>query len=173
MSDPTGRLAPQFPSRREVISMVNAIPDNYPRVIAHLTVRGAEEAIAYYREVFGLSQRGDVFWMPDGTVAHAELARGDSLVMIADENPDFGNHSPQKMGGTPVTMMVYVEDVDATVDKAVAKGATLGQPVKDEFYGDRVGMVTDPFGHVWHVASHIEDVSDEEMARRVAEMFGG
>lgn len=153
--------------------MPKAIPDNYPRVSASLTVKGGAEAIDFYKGVFGATQRGDVFAMPDGSVAHAELEIGDSLIMIADENPDFGNKGPHTVGGTPVTLMVYVEDVDATVERAVAKGAKLATEVKDEFWGDRVGMITDPFGHSWHVTSHVEDVSEDEMAKRVSEMFGG
>lgn len=152
--------------------MPNPIPDNYPRMMPHLTVDGAADAMDFYMDVFGATQRGDRFTMPDGTIAHAELQVGDSVIMLADENKEFGNTSPKSLGGTCVTLMVYVEDVDGTVDKAVSRGATLGQPVKDEFYGDRVGMITDPFGHVWHVASHVEDVSDEEMAKRVGDMFG-
>lgn len=152
--------------------MPNPIPDNYPRMMPHLTVQGAADAMDFYMDVFGATQRGDRFTMPDGSIAHAELQVGDSVIMLADENKEFGNTSPTSLGGTCVTLMVYVEDVDATVDKAVSRGATLGQPVKDEFYGDRVGMITDPFGHVWHVASHVEDVSDEEMAKRVGDMFG-
>lgn len=153
--------------------MINAIPDNYPRMAPHMTVRGAAKAIDFYTEVFGATKRGDVFSLPDGSVAHAELQFGDSVLMLADENPEFGNKSPESLGGTPVTLMYYVEDVDATVELAVSKGATLAGAVKDEFYGDRVGMITDPFGHVWHVASHVEDVTDEEMTKRVQEMFGG
>ncbi|WP_034270176.1 VOC family protein [Haloechinothrix halophila] len=153
--------------------MPKPIPDNYPRMMPHVTVQGAAKAIEFYTEVFGATQRGDVFTMPDGSVAHAELQIGDSVLMLADENPEFGNTSPKTVGGTPVTMMIYVEDVDATVEKAVSEGATLAGPVSDEFYGDRVGRVTDPFGHMWHVASHIEDVSDEEMAKRASDMLGG
>lgn len=153
--------------------MPSPIPENYPRVSAYLTVRGAAEAVDFYTEVFGAKQRGDRFTMPDGKVAHCELQIGDSVVMLADENPEFGNKSPVSIGGTPVTLMIYVEDVDATVEAATAKGATLVSAVKDEFYGDRIGVIADPFGHQWHIASHIEDVSEEEMARRVSEMFGG
>lgn len=153
--------------------MPKAIPDNYPRVSAGLTVNGGAEAISFYQEIFGAAQRGDAFTMPDGSVAHAELEIGDSLITIADENPDFGNKSPITVGGTPVTLMIYVEDVDATVEGAIAKGAKLVTEVKNEFYGDRVGLITDPFGHSWYVASHIEDVSEDEMARRMSEMFGG
>ncbi|GAA5127252.1 VOC family protein [Haloechinothrix salitolerans] len=153
--------------------MPNPIPDNYPRMMPHLTVRGAADAMDFYIDVFGATQRGDRFTMPDGSIAHAELQLGDSVIMLADENPEFGNTSPASLGGTAVTLMVYVSDVDATVAKAVSKGATQGGPIKDEFYGDRVGMVTDPFGHVWHIASHIEDVSEDEMAKRMSDMFSG
>lgn len=151
--------------------MPNPIPDNYPRTMPHLTVQGAAEAMDFYADVFGATQRGDRFTMPDGSIAHAELQLGDSVIMLADENKEFGNISPKTLGGTAVTLMVYVEDVDATVDKAVSKGATLTRPVSDEFYGDRVGNITDPFGHVWHVASHVEDVSEAEMAKRMSDMF--
>ncbi|MDV6011709.1 VOC family protein [Haloechinothrix sp. LS1_15] len=151
--------------------MVAAIPENYPRVSPHLTVDGATEAIAYYSEVFGATQRGDLFTMPDGSVGHAELQIGDSVIMLADENPQFGNKGPRTVGGTPVTIMIYVADADATVELAQRKGATVDQPVSDQFYGDRVGVVTDPFGHIWHIATHVEDVTSEEMARRSAEMF--
>lgn len=153
--------------------MPKPIPDNYPRVSAGLTVKGAAAAIDFYTEVFGATQRGDRFTMPDGSVAHAELEIGDSMIMLSDENPEFSNKSPETIGGSPVTVVIYVEDVDATVKEAVAHGATIASEVKDEFYGDRVGMVVDPFGHSWHVASHIEDVSEEEMAKRMSEMFSG
>lgn len=153
--------------------MPKAIPDNYPRVSAGLTVKGAAAAIDFYTEVFGATQRGDRFTMPDGSVAHAELQIGDSVIMLGDESPEFGNKGPEAVGGTPVTLMIYVEDVDATVKEAAARGATIADEVKDEFYGDRVGRIIDPFGHSWHVASHVEDVSEEEMARRMAEMFSG
>ncbi len=151
--------------------MPNPIPENYPRMMPYLTVQGAADAMDFYADVFGATQRGDRFTMPDGSIAHAELQLGDSVIMLADENKEFGNISPKSLGGTAVTLMVYVEDVDATVEKAVSKGATLTRPASDEFYGDRVGNITDPFGHVWHVASHIEDVSEKEMAKRVSDMF--
>ncbi|SNR76115.1 PhnB protein [Haloechinothrix alba] len=152
--------------------MPKPIPDNYPRVIPHLSVNGAAEAITFYSEVFGATERGERFTTPDGSIAHAELQVGDAVIMLADEDPEFGNRGPHAFGGTPVTIMLYVEDVDATVQRAVQNGATLEQPVTDEFYGDRVGRVTDPFGYAWHVATHVEDVSDEEMAQRAAALFG-
>lgn len=154
--------------------MVNPIPENYPRVSPYLSVQGGKDAIAFYSEVFGATLRGDeAMTAPDGSIAHAELEIGGSLIMLADENPEFGNKSPKTVGGTPVTMMIYVEDVDATVKLAVEKGSTVVQEPKDEFYGDRIGLITDPFGHAWHIGSHVEDVSDEEMKKRAAELFGG
>lgn len=151
--------------------MVNPIPDGYPRVIPYLSVRGADAAIRFYSEVFGATERMRLN-APDGSVAHAEIEVGDALIMVADENLEWGNKSPATLGGSPVTIAIYSEDVDATVRRAEENGATVVSQVKDEFYGDRVGMITDPFGHSWHIATHIEDVSPEEMERRAAEMFG-
>lgn len=153
--------------------MPKAIPDDHPRVKPGLTVQGAADAIDFYTEVFGAEEVEDRFTLPDGTVAHAELKIGDSVIMLGEENPEFGNKSPKTIGGTPVSLMVYVEDVDETVKRAVERGATQLGDVTDEFYGDRVGRITDPFGHEWHVATHVEDVSDEEMHRRAADLFGG
>lgn len=152
--------------------MVNAIPDNYPRISPYLTVKGASDAIDFYAAVFGATERGRLA-APDGSIAHAELAIGDSVLMLADENADWGNKAPGAFGGSPVTVAVYVQDVDATVTQAAALGATVPMEPKDEFYGDRVAMVVDPFGHSWHVATHIEDVSMEEMGKRAAAMFAG
>lgn len=152
--------------------MPKAIPDDHPRVKPGLTVQGAADAIDFYTEVFGAEEIEDRFTLPDGSVAHAEVKIGDSVIMLGDENPEFGNKSPKTVGGTPVTLMVYVEDVDETVKRAVERGATQLGDVTDEFYGDRVGRITDPFGHEWHVATHVEDVSEEEMHRRAADLFG-
>lgn len=152
--------------------MVQAIPDGYPRVSPYLAVAGAAKAIDFYREVFDAEER---FRMdaPDGKIGHAEIAIGNSVIMLSDENPEWGNKSPQTLGGSPVTISVYVEDVDATFKTAIAAGATELRPVEDQFYGDRAGSFADPFGHLWHVASHIEDVSPEEMERRAAAAMGG
>ena len=109
---------------------------------------------------------------PDGKVGHAELEIGDSVVMLCDEFPEMGARSPRSVGGTPVTLMVYVEDVDRVFDVAVAAGATALRPVEDQFYGDRIGSFEDPFGHHWHVATHVEDVSPEEMSKRMADAGG-
>jgi len=152
--------------------MVQPIPDNYPRVSPYLRVDGGAAAIDFYTSVFGFTERGRMPG-PDGRLGHAELELGDSLVMLADEFPEMGQVGPQKIGGSPVTISIYVEDVDAVVAKAVDAGATVVAPAGDQFYGDRLGVVQDPFGHVWSVASHIEDVSPEEMERRAAETMGG
>jgi PhnB protein len=151
---------------------VKPIPDGYPRVSAYLIIDGASDAIDFYTDVFGASERmrmGD----PSGKVGHAELAIGDSVVMLADEYPEMDAVGPKTVGGTPVTMSVYVEDVDATFDRAVKAGAKALRPVENQFYGDRSGQFLDPFGHKWSVASHIEDVPPDEMAKRAAEAMGG
>jgi PhnB protein len=151
---------------------VKPIPDTYPQVTAYLCIDGAAEAIDFYSEVLGASQRGDRMIAPDGKIGHAELAIGDSLIMLSDEFPEEGVKSPMSLGGSPITMSVYVEDVDAVFARAVAVGGTETQPLKDQFYGDRSGQFEDPFGHRWSVATHVEDVSPEEMQRRAREAMG-
>lgn len=151
---------------------VKPIPDGYPRVSPSLAIDGAGDAIEFYKDVFGATERLRMGG-PDGRIGHAELQIGDSVVMLADEFPDFGSLGPKTVGGTPVTISVYVEDVDATFAKALELGATEFRPVEDQFYGDRSGTFDDPWGHRWYVATHVEDVSEEEMARRSAEMMGG
>jgi PhnB protein len=136
-------------------------------VTPYLIVDGADRAIEFYKQAFGAKERMR-FPMPGGKVGHAELEIGDSLVMLADEAPDMGYVGPKSAGGTPVSLMVYDVDVDARVAQAVAAGAVVTREVKDEFYGDRIGTVTDPFGHIWSIATHKEDVSAEEMQRRMA-----
>jgi PhnB protein len=150
---------------------VNPIPEGYPRLAPYLNIAGASDAIDFYCKILGATERMRMPG-PDGKIGHAELDLGGSVVMLADENPDFGNKSPQTLGGTPVSMMVYVEDVDATFEAAIGAGATEIQAVEDRFYGDRSGMFKDPWGHEWTVSSHIEDVSEEEMERRMAELPG-
>ncbi len=152
---------------------VKPIPDGYPRVTPYLHVDGAAEAIDFYCRVLGATQRGDSMTAPDGTVGHAELQLGDSIIMLADEHPDFGALGPKTVGGTPVTIHVYVEDVDAVFRAALDAGATELRPVTDEFYGDRLGQFEDPFGHHWSIATHVEDVSPEEMGKRAAEAMSG
>ena len=152
--------------------MVNPIPEDYPQVIPYLIVDGAEAAIAFYRDVFGATERMRLP-APGDRIGHAEIEIGSSVVMLADEFPEMDQVTPQRLGGTPVTIMVYVEDVDAVVARAVAAGATQRREVEDQFYGDRAGEFEDPFGHRWFVASHVEDVPEDEMARRAAEAMSG
>lgn len=152
--------------------MVNPIPSDYPRVIPYLSVNGADEAIAFYTKVFGAKERMRMD-APGGKIGHAEIQIGDAVVMLADEFPDMGAKSPKTVGGTPVTVMVYVEDVDACFGRALENGATETRKVEDQFYGDRGGQFQDPFGHQWYVASHVEDVPPEEMAKRAAAAMGG
>ena len=154
------------------MATVKSIPEGYPQVTPHLCVEGAAAAIDFYGEVFGASER---MRMPeaDGKIGHAELQFGDSVVMLSDEFPEMGIRGPKTIGGTPVTMSVYVEDVDGVFDRAVKAGAKALRPVEDQFYGDRSGQFEDPFGHRWSVATHVEDVSPEEMAKRAVEATGG
>jgi PhnB protein len=150
---------------------VNPIPDGYPQVMPYLTVDGASAAIDFYTTVFGAKERLRMP-APDGKVGHAELEIGDSVVMLADAFADMGNQTPAALGGTPVTVMVYVADVDAVFDRALKAGATEERKVENQFYGDRAGQFVDPFGHKWFVATHVEDVAPEEVAKRATAMGG-
>ena len=152
--------------------MVNPIPENYPRVIASLSVDGASAAIDFYADVVGATERMRMD-SPDGRVGHAELQIGDSVIMLADEYPEMDMVGPKKIGGTPVTLSVYVEDADAAMARALAGGATQLRPVEDQFYGDRSGMFEDPFGFRWGVATHVEDIPADELVRRGEAMMGG
>ena len=153
------------------MAKVNPIPADYPRVVPYLHIDGAAAAIDFYVKIFGAKERLRMDG-PDGKVGHAELGIGDSVVMLADEVPEMGIKGPKTVGGSPVGVHVYVEDVDATHNAALAAGATELRPLEDQFYGDRVGQFEDPFGHRWSVASHVEDVSPEEMEKRAAAMGG-
>jgi PhnB protein len=146
---------------------VKPIPDGYHAITPYLSVKGAADAIEFYKRAFGATE---VMRMakPDGRVGHAELQVGDARVMLADEFPEMDFRSPHSIGGTPVHLHLYVENVDAVVAQALAAGAKLVRPVQDQFYGDRLGTVADPFGHVWHVSTHKEDLSMEELRRRAA-----
>jgi PhnB protein len=151
---------------------VEPIPSNYPRVTPYLSIDGAADAIDFYQEVLGATVRGRMDG-PDGKVGHAELDIGDSVVMLSDAFPDMGAPTPKALGGSPVTLMVYLEDVDAAFARAIERGATEIAPVQDQFYGDRSGQFEDPFGHRWNVATHVEDVPAEEMDARAAQALGG
>ena len=146
---------------------VNPIPDGYPRVMAYLAIDGASDAIEFYKQIFGATERMRMDG-PDGKIGHAEVEIGDSVIMLSDIAPEMGHVDPKKLGGTAVTMTVYVEDVDATHTAALAAGATETQPLEDKFYGDRAGTFEDPWGHRWNVMTHKEDVSPEEMEKRMA-----
>jgi PhnB protein len=143
------------------------IPEGYHHVTPYLIIKGAAAAIDFYKKAFRAVEI-ERMRQPDGRIGHAELKFGDSVVMLADEFPEMDVVSPQALGNTPVGLLLYVEDVDATVKQAVGLGATIKKPVQDQFYGDRSGTIIDPFGHKWTVASHVEDVSPEEMNKRMA-----
>jgi PhnB protein len=150
---------------------VDPIPVGYPRVIPYLVVDGAADAIAFYVSVLGATERMRMPG-PDGRIGHAELEIGDSVVMLADASPQ-GGQSPREIGGSPVTVMVYMPDVDAAYAAAIEAGAQSLMEPKNQFYGDRAAAFTDPFGHRWHIASHVEDVSPEEMDKRIKQVMGG
>jgi PhnB protein len=145
------------------------IPDGYRTVTPYLIVSGAAKALEFYKKAFGAKERMRLA-SPDGKVGHAEIQIGDSVIMLADEFPQMGAKSPLTIGGTPVGICLYVEDVDARFKQAIAAGAKEERPVKDQFYGDRSGTLIDPFGHKWTLATHIEDVAPEEIGRRMASM---
>jgi PhnB protein len=146
---------------------VNPIPEEYRGATPYLSVKDAGRAIEFYKNAFGARE---VMRMaqPDGKIGHAEVRIGEAPIMLADEFPEMNFRSPQSIGGTPVNILIYVNDVDKLVDQAVAAGAKLLRPVADQFYGDRLGVLEDPFGHSWSFATHIEDVSPEEMNKRAA-----
>jgi PhnB protein len=146
---------------------VDPIPKGYPRLMAYLMIPGASKAIEFYTKVLGAKERMRMPG-PDGTIGHAELQFGDSVLMLADFFPGMGVGTPESLKGTTVSFMYYVKDVDAAFKRAVDGGAKPVFPPVDKFYGDRMGCVTDPFGHVWTLGTHIEDVPPKEMAKRAA-----
>jgi PhnB protein len=150
---------------------VKTIPDGFHTATPYLIITNAAKAIEFYQEVFGATELTRLT-TADGKVGHAEIMIGDSRLMLAEEFPAWDARSPQTIGGSPVFIMLYVEDVDAVVRRAVAAGAQLFKPVEDQFYGDRSGSITDPFGHKWTIATHKEDVSPEEIKRRASALFG-
>jgi PhnB protein len=160
---------PQLHSEGEKVmtKKISPIPEGYNSITPYLIVKGAAKAIDYYKEVFGATEllRMDG---PDGKVGHAELKIGESRIMLADENPAMGagHASATSIGASPVSLYLYIPDVDGVVERAVAAGAKLLKPVQDQFYGDRSGFIEDPFGHLWGVATHVEDVAPQEMEER-------
>ena len=145
------------------------IPDGYRAATPYLIVNGAVQAIEFYKKAFGAVETMRMGG-PNGKVMHAEIKIGDAPIMLADEFPEMGARSPQSIGGSPVFLLVYFEDVDAVTARAAEAGAKVLRPVQDQFYGDRSGTIADPFGHLWTLATHKEDVSKEEMERRMAGM---
>ena len=146
--------------------MTKPIPDGYHTVTPYLIIRGAAAAIDFYKKAFGATELFR-FASPDGKVGHAEIKIGNSPIMLADEHPEMGYKSPQTLGGSCVSVLLYVEAVDKVFNQAVAAGGTVKEAVQDKFYGDRSGTLADPYGHVWHIATHKEDVSSQEMERRL------
>ena len=148
------------------MTKVKAIPDGYHSVTPYLIIKGAADAIEFYKKAFGATE---LFRMDhQGKVGHAELKIGDSPIMLADESTEMGYKSPTTLGGSPVSIMIYVDDVDTIFKQAIGAGGKEQKAVQDQFYGDRSGTLKDPFGHVWHVATHVEDVSPQEMEKRMA-----
>lgn len=151
---------------------VSPIPEGYGTVTPYLTISGASDAIAFYKKAFGAEE---IMRMPgpDGSLMHAEIRIGGSVIMLHDENPQWPAKSPKSLGGSASTIMLYVPDCDAVIRASEQAGATVTMPAADQFYGDRCGNLTDPFGHKWSIATHIEDVFPEEIDRRVKAMFSG
>ena len=170
MGESSGSLAASS-IKEYAMSKVSPIPEGFNSVTPYLVIKGAAQAIEYYKKVFGATE---VFRMdgPDGSVGHAELQIGTSRIMLADEKPNMGegHASASTMGGSPVSLYLYIADVDKVVERAAAEGAKILKPVQDQFYGDRSGFIQDPFGHYWGVATHVEDVSPEELEERMKNM---
>jgi PhnB protein len=158
-------------AKEQAIMAVKPVLEGYHTATPYLVIKDAARAIEFYKEVFGATE---LMRMPDpsGKIGHAEIKIGDSPIMLADEFPDMGYRGPQALGGSPVSILLYVADVDAVFNKAVAAGAKVVKPLQDQFYGDRSGFIEDPFGHLWSIATHAEDVPREEMERRVAALYG-
>lgn len=148
---------------------VKPVPEGYHTLTPYLTVRNAEKAIEFYKQAFGAKLRGGVAKGPDGKVMHAEIQIGDSVVMLADEFPEFGAVSPESGGNTSIGLHIYVNNVDEAFARAVKAGAQTEMPVADQFWGDRYGKLRDPFGHKWSIATHVKDMSADEMKRSMDE----
>ena len=150
---------------------IKPIPDGYHTLSAYLTVRGASAALEFYKKAFGATELFRLN-MPDGKIAHGEFKIGDSIFMISDENPEWDSSSPEKLGGSPVALHLYVADADSTFSDAIKAGAKETMRLENQFWGDRMGTVTDPFGHHWVIATHIEDVDPSEYQSRMDAIYG-
>lgn len=148
---------------------VKPIPEGYHTLTPFLTVRNASKAIDFYKQAFGARERGGVAKDPSGKVMHAELQIGDSVIMLSDEFPEFGSHAPESGGSTSMGLHIYVDNVDQAFDRAVKAGAKVEMPVEDQFWGDRYGRLKDPFGQKWSIATHVKDMSADEMKRSMDE----
>jgi uncharacterized glyoxalase superfamily protein PhnB len=148
---------------------VKPVPDGYHTLTPFLTCRDAARAIEFYKKAFGAEVRGGVAKGPDGKVMHAELKIGDSVIMLSDEFPEFGTRSPQSIGDSGMGLHIYLDGVDAAFDRAVKAGATVEMPVMDQFWGDRYGKLKDPFGHKWSIATHVKDMSEDDMKKGMDE----
>ncbi|WP_233079069.1 VOC family protein [Rheinheimera soli] len=153
------------------MSDVQAVPPGYSAVLPYLVIKNAAAALDFYQRAFGAETIMRMN-MPSGAVMHAEMHIGAAVFMLSEQSDEWGTKSPDMLGASPVTLMIYVPDVDAFVERAAAAGATVTMPVADQFWGDRSGCLQDPFGHLWMISTHVEDVSEEEMAKRSAQMFG-
>jgi PhnB protein len=156
---------------KKSMSSVKKIPEGYNSITPALIVKDGLKAIEYYKKVFGAVDKGTMMMPDNKSVAHAELEIGDSKIMISNEFPEMKCLSPSSIGGSPVSLYLYVEDVDKTFNLAVSEGATVLSPVKDEFWGDRHGSIVDPFGHMWSISTHVKDLSEEEMMKAAGEAF--
>jgi len=145
-------------------SQVKPIPEGYHTVTPYLICDGASQAIEFYKKAFGAVEAVRMA-MPNGKIGHAEIRIGDSFIMLADENSEGAAHSPQRYGGSPINVLLYVENTDAMLAQAVSAGAKIVRPIKDEFYGDRTATIVDPFGHTWYIHTHVKDVTPEEMKK--------
>ena len=152
--------------------ITSPIPPGYHSITPYIIVHDGNAAIEFYQKAFGATEqmRMDA---PGGKIGHAEVKIGDSIIMLADEHPDMGFVGPKTVGGVAGSLMIYTENVDEMYQRAIDLGATVKRPVENQFYGDRSGIVEDPFGHVWNIATHVEDVPPDELNRRMAELYGG
>jgi len=163
-------VAKKSVAKKKQTKTVSPIPAGYHALTPYLAVRDAQKAIEFYKKAFDAKETGRI-GMPDGKIGHADLTIGDSHIMLATEMPEWGNKGPETLGGTPVSICLYVKNVDVVFAKALKAGAKVERPVEDQFYGDRGGTLIDPFGHKWMIATHTEDMSFKEMQKRGDEMF--
>jgi PhnB protein len=165
----TNQQDPATAQEHVMANKVKPIPDGYNSVTPYLIVENCAAAIDFYKKGFGATELFRIP-APDNKIGHAEIKIGNSVVMLADEHPEIGARSPRSVGGTPVSILVYVEDVDAVAKRLQSAGAKLLRPVENQFYGDRAGSFEDPFGHLWHVHTHVEDVPPDELQRRASQL---